>query len=183
MDARTACLAVLARRTASGYEIKKAFEDGPYSHIQDVGFGSIYPALKKLQAEQLITVIPQSGEQRLGKRIFAITDTGRIAFMDRLNLPMSPDKVRSDFLFRLLFTDLLSAADLELLIDQRIANLRAAIAQAELCQADGTESDKRPGERFVNGFGIAIYTSMIDYLEENKFAVVAAALLADEAAE
>ncbi len=180
MDARTACLAVLARRTASGYEIKKAFEDGPYSHIQDVGFGSIYPALKKLQAEQLITVVPQEGEQRLGKRIFAITDTGRMAFMDRLGASMAPDKVRSDFLFRLLFADLLSAADLEVLIDQRVAHLRAAVAQAEECRAG---ADKPPGERFVNGFGIAIYNSMIDYLEENKFAVVGAALLADEAAE
>ncbi len=180
MDARTACLAVLARRTASGYAIKKAFEDGPYSHIQDVGFGSIYPALKKLQAEHLITVVPQDGEQRLGKRIFAITDAGRMAFMDRLSVAMSPDKVRSDFLFRLLFADLLSAAELEALIDQRVAHLRAAVAQAEQCQAD---AGKRPGERFVNGFGIAIYNSMIDYLEENRIAVVGAAVLAHEAAE
>lgn len=183
MDARTACLAVLARRHASGYEIKKAFEDGLYSPIQDVGFGSIYPALKKLQAERLISVVPQTGEHRLGKRIFAITDAGRIAFMDRLNDPLSPDKVRSDFLFRLLFADLLSAADLETLIDQRIANLRAAVAHVEQCPGADPESDAHPGQRFVNGFGIAIYNSMIDYLEENKFAVVGAALLADEAAE
>lgn len=182
MDARTACLAVLARRDASGYEIKKAFEDGPYAQIQDVGFGSIYPALKKLLADGLVTVTDQPGTQRPGKRIFQITPAGRLVFMDRLGAAMAPDKVRSDFLFRLLFADLLSAGDIEQLIDQRVAELRAAVAEAEQCH-DKEDGDMPPGAHFVCGFGLAIYRSMIDYLEEHKYQLVGAALLADEAAE
>src|SRR3546814_8991519 len=33
MDAKTLCLGVLSRGAASGYEIKKAFEEGPFSHF------------------------------------------------------------------------------------------------------------------------------------------------------
>lgn len=183
MDARTACLAVLARREASGYEIKKAFEDGPYAQIQDVGFGSIYPALKKLLADGLVTIADQPGPQRPGKRTFRITPAGRLVFMDRLGTAMAPDKVRSDFLFRLLFADLISAGDIERLIDQRVAELRAAVAEAEQCRADIAAGDKPPGAEFVCGFGLTIYRAMIDYLEEHKYQLVGAALLADEAAE
>ncbi|MCZ6511637.1 MAG: PadR family transcriptional regulator, partial [Alphaproteobacteria bacterium] len=48
MDTKTLCLGVLTHGDASGYEIKKALEDGPFGHIQEIGFGSIYPALAKL---------------------------------------------------------------------------------------------------------------------------------------
>ena len=182
MDARTACLAVLARRDASGYEIKKAFEDGPYAQIQDVGFGSIYPALKRLLADGLVCVVDESGAQRPGKRIFRITPAGRLVFMDRLGTAMAPDKVRSDFLFRLLFADLLSAGDIERLIDQRVAELRAAVGEAEACRAERA-GEMPPGDQFVCGFGLTIYHAMITYLEEHKHQLVGAALLADEAAE
>ena len=56
MDTKTLCLGVLTRGDASGYEIKKAFEDGPFGHIQEIGFGSIYPALAKLLQDDLVTV-------------------------------------------------------------------------------------------------------------------------------
>src|SRR5690606_26574731 len=33
MDVKTLCLAVLFREEATGYEIKKAFEEGPFAHF------------------------------------------------------------------------------------------------------------------------------------------------------
>ena len=45
MDTRSICLGVLSMGEATGYEIKKLFEDGPFSHFYDAGYGSIYPAL------------------------------------------------------------------------------------------------------------------------------------------
>ncbi len=41
MDAKTLCLGALSRGDASGYEIKKAFEEGPLSHIHEASFGAI----------------------------------------------------------------------------------------------------------------------------------------------
>ena len=37
MDAKTLCLGVLLRGEASGYEIKKAFEEGPFSQFLPPG--------------------------------------------------------------------------------------------------------------------------------------------------
>ena len=48
MDARTLCLGALELGDASGYEIKKLYEEGDLSHFYAVGFGSIYPALTRL---------------------------------------------------------------------------------------------------------------------------------------
>ena len=51
MDAKTLCLGALSRGDASGYEIKKAFEEGPLSHIHEASFGAIYPALTRLDEQ------------------------------------------------------------------------------------------------------------------------------------
>jgi len=39
MDVKTLCLGVLNRGEASGYEIKKQCEEGPFSHFYAAGFG------------------------------------------------------------------------------------------------------------------------------------------------
>jgi PadR family transcriptional regulator AphA len=44
MNVRTLCLGILAQHDASGYEIKKAVEEGLFAHFIDASYGSIYPA-------------------------------------------------------------------------------------------------------------------------------------------
>src|SRR3546814_11137191 len=64
MDAKTLCLGVLSRGAASGYEIKKAFEEGPFSHFHQASFGSIYPALNALSADGPVAVRAQAQQKR-----------------------------------------------------------------------------------------------------------------------
>lgn len=56
MDVKTLCLGILNRADATGYEIKKACDDGPLGHFQVAGFGSIYPALNFLRGDGLVSV-------------------------------------------------------------------------------------------------------------------------------
>ena len=56
MDVKTLCLGVLSRGAASGYEIKKQCEEGPFAHFYAAGFGSIYPALNSLLNDRLISL-------------------------------------------------------------------------------------------------------------------------------
>ncbi len=63
MDVKTLCLAVLFQGEATGYEIKKAFEEGPFAHFQRASFGSIYPALSKLLVEELAEAEARQGGQ------------------------------------------------------------------------------------------------------------------------
>lgn len=179
MDTKTICLAVLARGDATGYEIKKAFEDGPFCHIQDIGFGSIYPALNKLLDERLVTVTERADGGRPARKVYRIAPAGRMALIDGLATTATPaDKVRSDFLFKMLYAHLMSAKEVDAIIDERLRHLRESIARMEQCAAHVAQG---PSEAFVNGFGLAIYRTMAAYVEENRVALVGASLMTDKA--
>src|SRR3546814_15262936 len=69
MNVKTLCLGVLSRGEASGYEIKKAFEEGPFSHIHQASSGSIYPALNALSAAARVAVRSKVQDKWQDKRI------------------------------------------------------------------------------------------------------------------
>lgn len=165
MDTRTLCLGVLQNGAASGYEIKKAFEEGPLAHIHDASFGAIYPALTRMAAEGLVDCRAQPQDKRPDKKIYAMTATGRRAFEAALLEPPAHDTIRSDFLFMLFFAELLPAAHLQRLIDSRIAWYDQALTRMHDRQqppADGS------GAAFVQGFGMAVYGAARDYLVANR---------------
>lgn len=164
MDARTLCLGVLARRDASGYEIKKSFEEGPFAHIQAASFGSIYPALTKLSEDGLLVSRAETQDKRPDKKVYSITPAGRDALAARLMKPPAEDRVSSDFLFILFFAHLVPPPLLAEFIDRRIAWYEASIARMQGC---GVES-RPPGERFVHGFGLAWYAMAAQYLRDHR---------------
>lgn len=178
MDTKTLCLGVLTHGDASGYEIKKAFENGPFGHIQEIGFGSIYPALAQLLKDNLVTVTQYAQEGRPDKKVYSLTSSGRLYLLDALDEPTEADKVRSDFLFRMMFAHLLSPSDLEAMIDERMAVLNAAIAGLEQRTND---SFSPASEDFINGYALAIYRAMADYIEEHRYQLVGASLLPQRA--
>ena len=171
MDAKTLCLAVLARGDASGYEIKKALEEAPFSHFQETGFGSIYPALNRLTAEGLASCTEMAQDKRPDKKVYAITESGRTALIAALMEPPAPDRYRSDFLFILFHGGLLPADHLARVIDERIAFYEEKIERMQGC--DLAQAPAAP--RFVHGFGLAVYQAAADYLRENRSALLASA--------
>ena len=165
MDVKILCLGVLSRGEASGYEIKKAFEEGPFSHFHQASFGSIYPALNALSAEGLVACRAQAQEKRPDKKIYSLTAEGRDCLTKALLAEPDHDRVRSDFLFILSFAQFLPPARVATLIDQRIAWYRQSLERMESCAA----SDCTPaGAAFVRGMGIAVYRTAAEYLEANR---------------
>jgi DNA-binding PadR family transcriptional regulator len=174
MDTKSLCLAVLSYGDRSGYEIKKTFEEGPFGHIQEIGFSSIYPALARLLDDGLVTVTAHAQEGRPDKKVYSLTPRGRMALLDALDAPTGPDRVRSDFTFRMLFAHLLSPRTLEQMIDDRLDRLNKEIARIEACMESGTHD---PGQAFVSGYGLAIYRAMATYIDEHRYELVGASLL------
>jgi DNA-binding PadR family transcriptional regulator len=170
MDVKTLCLGVLSRGEASGYEIKKAFEEGPFSHFHQASFGSIYPALNALSAEGLVSGRAQAQDKRPDKKSYSITAKGRNALVAALMAPPAPDAMRSDFLFILTFAQYLPAPRVDQMIGQRIAWYREALERMESC---GCEPGAAPGADFVRGMGIAVYRAAADYLETHRAALLA----------
>ena len=168
MDARVLCLGALHFGDASGYEIKKLFEEGDFRFFYETSFGSIYPALSRLVEDGLALVSEQAQDKRPDKKVYSITEKGRDLFAESLREPPAPDKIRSDFCFLMLFAHLLPPATADRLIRNRIAWYHEQIEQMESCDAD-----EPPGGRFINGFGLAIYRSAAAYLEQNRASFVA----------
>jgi len=94
MNVRTICLAILYDGKATGYEIRKLSVEGEYSYFIDASFGSIYPALAKMEAEGLVTsrIEPQDGKP--AKKIYSITTTGRREFINSLFDQLGEDEYR-----------------------------------------------------------------------------------------
>lgn len=164
MDTKTLCLAVLSRGPASGYEIKKTLEQPPYCLFQDTGFGSIYPALQRLSEEGAVAATDCTPTGRPAKRIHELTAEGRDRLLAALGQAPAPDRLRSDFLFTLLHGDLLPPDLVLEMIDARITDLEAKLAQVEACEP----SADSPCAVFLHGLGRTHYGGCLDYLRRNR---------------
>lgn len=164
MDVKTLCLGTLSRGDASGYGIKKAFEEGPLSHIHEASFGAIYPALTELERQGLVTGHEMAQEKRPDKKVYALTEEGLQALHLALLTPPARDKTRSDFLFILFLGHLIGASQLAELIDDRIAWYQGCLVRMQACDLSAAP----PGEIFVHGLGLTIYAAARDYLVAHR---------------
>ncbi len=170
MDVKTLCLAVLFKGEATGYEIKKAFEEGPFAHFQRASFGSIYPALSRLLAEGLAEAEAREQDGRPDKKVYRLTAAGRDAFHQAIGQDPEPDQFRSDMLFLLYFARELPMDRVADLIDRYIDSYRSQAEHIVACRAQRLASGEEidPGRWLVSGFGVAIYQAAADYLIENR---------------
>lgn len=183
MDVKTLCLAVLFKGEATGYEIKKAFEEGPFAHFQRASFGSIYPALSRLLAEGLAEAQAHEQDGRPDKKVYRLTAAGRAAFHRAIGQEPEPDQFRSDMLFLLYFAREMPRDRVAALIDGYIASYGVQADRIEACRAEraasGAEID--PGRWLVSGFGVAIYRAAAEYLAGNREALLSGLPRAGEA--
>lgn len=178
MDVKTLCLGVLARGPATGYEIRKAFEEGPFSHFQEAGFGSIYPALRKLTEDGLVALEELEQDGRPDRKVYRILAKGRQALFDAVNAAPGEDRFRSDFCFILCFAELLGTRELDRLISDRIAMNRESLARMDAAEKCANMS---PGLRFVVGLGRAHHKAELAYLEEHQHELIGSLLQRDVA--
>jgi DNA-binding PadR family transcriptional regulator len=165
MNVRTLCLGILAFEEASGYEIKKAVEDGMFSHFIEASYGSIYPALTQMLADGLVTVREQVQEGKPLKKAYSITEAGRKALKKSLHELPQNDKFKSEFLFQTLFRDELDPDHLHDVFDGQLAFLYSELATVDECRAS---AEPGSGHAFVNGYGRAVLTAAIDYMEQSR---------------
>jgi DNA-binding PadR family transcriptional regulator len=161
MDIKTLCLGVLSLGEASGYEIKKFFEDG-FSHFYVAGFGSIYPALAQLSREGYVTCTEVSQERRPAKKVYRISDSGRERFRTELAATHPAHKVRSDFLLQLIFASFLSPERLNELLRLRLGDIEAELAHIEACRQ---REDLPKGALFALGYAESVLRAGQDYIE------------------
>lgn len=175
LDVRIMCLGVLSEGDASGYELQKAFKEGPYGHFLEASYGSIYPALTRLTEEGLATFAAHAQEGRPDKKVYSITEAGRTALTEAVSQDPLEDKFRSEFLFMISFADLMDKTQVAKLIDGRLEALRAN--EAILDEAENEVLTL--GQKFVHGYGRAMMETSLKYLTENRDLVETSAASTD----
>jgi PadR family transcriptional regulator AphA len=97
-----AILGVLSLKPGSGYDIKK-FCDQSIAHFWNENYGHIYPVLKQLEQEGLITKKIEQTAGKPSRHVYQITLEGKAELQDWLLLPAESVPVRSEFLLKLAF--------------------------------------------------------------------------------
>lgn len=98
---RYALLGMLTIKPMSGYDIKKEMQK-TIAHFWSESDGQIYPILRTLEQEELVTVTLEPKGAR-PRKIYTITDAGRKVLQEWLELDPQPANKRSEFILKLFF--------------------------------------------------------------------------------
>ena len=102
MHTKFMLLGFLMQGSMTGYEIKKRFSLS-FSFFSGMSYGSIYPALKKMKQEGLITMKVEIGDGTPNRKVYTITASGEKAFLESLRAPFYLERPKDAFLARLYF--------------------------------------------------------------------------------
>ncbi|MGO9122969.1 MAG: helix-turn-helix transcriptional regulator [Desulfomonilaceae bacterium] len=102
MDVQSILLGFLMRSSMTGYDLKKAFAIS-FSFFSGLSYGTIYPALKKMEKLGLISKTVEIQDGAPNRKVYTITEAGKKIFLDSLRSPFSPEQPKSPFLMRLFF--------------------------------------------------------------------------------
>ncbi len=107
MDIQSILLGFLMQNSMTGYDLKKAFSIS-FSFFSGLSYGSIYPALKKMEQQGLISKQVEIGDGAPNRKIYTITEAGKAAFLQALRSPLGFEYHKNPFLMRLFFFSYLS---------------------------------------------------------------------------
>lgn len=162
-------LGLLNHEPLSGYDMKKRIE-ASISQFWDVGFGQLYPTLKKLETDGMVVGAEEQNPGRPDRRVYSITDRGRQLLQRWLTEPASKEYVRYEILLKLFFGGLvepeanIAAVEAFRARYQGAAGLLEAYAE-NLRQVLGKSPDHLYYLLTVM-FGEKVYKAYLDWAEE-----------------
>lgn len=171
MNARTLCLSILYEGEATGYEIRKLSVEGECSYFVEASYGSIYPALQKLEAEKQVVSRVAQQDGKPAKKIYAITEAGRQTFISSLFEKLGEDEFRSEFLLFARFASELPASLVEQRLHERVEMLDAQIAEIEKLAAQHSH----PADAWVIDYGKTCLAVARDYIRTHMSELIALA--------
>ncbi len=126
-----AILGLLYDRTMTGYELMKEFGSA-LNEFWYAKHSQIYPELKKLTAENLITYEIEISGTSLEKKAYSITETGKEEFMNWLCEPTEMEETpKSIFRLKLFFSPHLSVKEQEKMIETQLDLEEKRLAQLQ----------------------------------------------------
>jgi DNA-binding PadR family transcriptional regulator len=114
-------LGFLLEKEMTGYDIKQKITLST-ANFYDASFGSIYPALRRLEAKNIIASKESIKNGKL-KNIYHILNAGKQTFMDWVKEPLMLHQSRNEYLLKIFFYRYLSKEEVIIRITEFITLL------------------------------------------------------------
>ncbi|MGZ4886636.1 MAG: PadR family transcriptional regulator [Candidatus Aminicenantales bacterium] len=135
---RFALLGLLSIRPMSGYDIRDFISKG-LSHFWNESYGNIYPGLRRLTEEGLVTRKTERGKGSPDRHVYSLTPRGRDVLLEWLQAETEEEPpVRSELLLKTFFGAQLDRMSLKAHIERfaeqqrtRLGRLRSTVVEIE----------------------------------------------------
>jgi PadR family transcriptional regulator, regulatory protein AphA len=158
LNIRHIILGLLAQQAMSGYDIKSLFK-GLSWLIDAPSYGSLYPTLHTLLEEGLVTVSTEPGQGKPSRKLYQITEAGRLDLHDRLQSSELPEHSIKAFARQLILAHCLSHDELAAHLVRRREQLEGYLRRMECA---GLEDDR--DQRLIHDYATAIARAELAWL-------------------
>lgn len=125
MSLKYAILGLLDQEPHYGYEIKQKFEQ-MMGDLWPVSYGQLYPTLRKLAEDDLVTMKTVQGKKAVEKNVYSITEQGSQFFKNWLTDKRKKIQVsiKDEFTLSLFFLEQIDPIDAEDILRTKLDELR-----------------------------------------------------------
>jgi DNA-binding PadR family transcriptional regulator len=164
METDQIVLGLLMSGPKSGYRIKNI--TGKLMMAYNLSLNQIYPALRRLEASELVKkdVVYQTGKPNM--HVYSLTDKGRESFFEAINAPPIPIDYQLDFLVRAFFFRFLSHEQVLRQFEQEIGSLEEQIEDLEHIRMEVEKRSDTNGDFIFSTIVDLIQTLKVRYTRE-----------------
>ena len=161
-------LGVLSVGPMSGYEMRQMMERST-ANFWSESFGQIYPALKTMVAEGLVTVEEVRGGVR-AKKIYKLTEAGERRLRRWLGVEARPQVIRNELLLKVFFGDRAErgvvAAQVAAERERQAENLERYEAELRRMETEHARHPAMPYWRMTVRYGMAEAGALMVWCDE-----------------
>ena len=162
-------LGLLSHEPMTGYDMKKRI-DHPVGLFWQAGYGSIYPALARLEEQGYVSKksAKDCGRERIE---YAITDAGRAVLNEWVKEPATRDEFRSETMLKIFFGGEAGGKTARSHIDDFEQKCKALIPALERSVAVLKDDDSQSAHQYymlTAMFGVKMYKAYLEWCEEAK---------------
>jgi DNA-binding PadR family transcriptional regulator len=165
-------LGLICLSPSSGYDLKRIFAATPMG-LYHPSSGTLYPALRRLEAKSLVRASATAGYPARHRRVYETTGTGRTAHLDWLRTPIEPATVSRDLglhLMRFVMMEHMVPREEVLGFLHELKDALAALtAGLERYTATARFTELHPG--FALDHGLAVHRTSLDWAERTMAAL------------
>lgn len=162
-------LGLLSHEPMTGYDMKKRI-DNPIGLFWQAGYGSIYPALTRLEEQGYVSKknVSMSGREKIE---YEITDSGREKLCEWIKEPAKRDEMHSETMLKLFFGSESGKEVAKDHIDAFEKKCKTILHQLERSVSVLMELDSEDAHEYymlTAMFGVKVYKAYLEWCEEAK---------------